>query len=343
MLFPFPVAHFGGAGGPAPPPEDTWTERDIGAAAPFFAALDFAYGAGLYVVCGYSSNVNEYGRVFTSPDLVTWTERALPANMSTPGSGPCWRVIFAEGLFVLCGSGGNYGTGTQEAALATSPDAITWTSRASTIDGEDIKAILYDGTDFMIFGEDGETATSVVGTSWSAGVSLPAFFSPRDAVYDSNNSLYVVCGFPSGGDILITSPDKSVWTTRTLDSIAQPYGLAFDATLGLVCGGRTSGLDPKMNKSSNGTTWNAVTTPVDALSGDNSFWRESCIKFGNSKFVALVQNTGTGAAVMVKSADATNWYYSESTPISGQLIGGLGFGNGVFAACPGTSSIWTTT
>jgi len=78
---------------------------------------------GLFVAVG--STFGD-GRVMTSPDGITWTQRtsALPAEIGAV----CWSPELS--LFVaVAGSGsGN--------RVMTSPDGITWTARTSAADKE---------------------------------------------------------------------------------------------------------------------------------------------------------------------------------------------------------------
>lgn len=335
MLFPFPITLYG-VGDSGSLPEDTWTEHPTGLPNPFVSLTDFAFGAGLYIVCGVQGDGTV--RLATSPDLTTWTERTLPASFTT--STAVARLLFAEGIFVLVGGDSN---GTQDGALATSTDGITWTSRASNVTLQEIGAILYDGTDFVIFGESGLLATSPTGITWTAGVTI-SNSNPRDAIYDSNNGLYVVGGRPAGGGILFTSPDKTTWTSRTTDGMSGVHGLAFSASLGLFAAGWTGTLfsteKTKMNKSSNGTSWTAVVTPVDTLSR-YAFWHGGC-DFGNGKVMAVAINSTTTAIRTVKTTNGTNWFYSEDTEISAATGGttGMGFGNGLFGVLS-NKSVWT--
>jgi hypothetical protein len=87
-----------------------WNESHITQAA--WVPNDVAYGNNTYVVVGGR------GEIFTSPDLVSWTERTNTGVTENS----LYSVICTNDLFVAVGYSGT---------IITSPDGITWTVRTS--------------------------------------------------------------------------------------------------------------------------------------------------------------------------------------------------------------------
>lgn len=85
------------------PPTFTDVEYNPGA-----RMYDCAYGAGLYVMVGAS------GKIVTSPDGVTWTDRSISGVTNA-----LYHIEYGNGMFVIAGDGG---------AMYKSTDGINWTA-----------------------------------------------------------------------------------------------------------------------------------------------------------------------------------------------------------------------
>ena len=93
----------------------TWATRAKPDTTPIDQYMRTAYGNSVYVFISGSS--------YTSTDLITFTQRTIPAVLST---GNQYGVLsFANGIFIM---GNSYGSGTYY-PLYTSTDGITWTQR----------------------------------------------------------------------------------------------------------------------------------------------------------------------------------------------------------------------
>ena len=109
-----------------------------------FEELVWASGLNLFVV------VDTNGRIMTSPDGMSWTERLdLDQFFSL-------STVFWDGSQLI--AGGEIGE------IATSNDAITWVTRASAMDFERVR---WDGTNLYAVGGPSKLATSPDGISWS--------------------------------------------------------------------------------------------------------------------------------------------------------------------------------
>jgi hypothetical protein len=136
-----------------------WTLGFLAPGLTSFTGNDIAFGSGLYVyVTAYGSTV------YTSPDLVTWTPRTLPA----PGSAGPASVAFGGGTFVILSTASSY------AVTFSSPDGIAWTAGTdnhalvdSQYSGFAAATLLYDGTHFVAARGDGAVLVSADGRAWT--------------------------------------------------------------------------------------------------------------------------------------------------------------------------------
>jgi hypothetical protein len=197
---------------------------------------DYAYGAGRWVVASDS------GKIFSSSDLVNWTQAASGITATLRG------VNYADSLFFVTGD---------SATLLSSPDGITWThqdipqSNATTESffrvnyGNKVLAVSSNVNDFItgyIYSSDSglagpwvtdtvsyETTTKFVrgrfyrnapATSYSrdardwtnltSGGSFYDVFSDTSRVYFVNDSTIYLGGFPQGVDGTITSSSDGI-------------------------------------------------------------------------------------------------------------------------------------
>lgn len=162
---------------------------------------DVAYSASL----GWCA-VGDDGRIATSADGVTWTQRFLDANIYFFG------VAWSGTNFVAMGY-----THAFAATCYTSPDGVAWTSRA-TVNGAAWNAVRSDGAGKCVAVANGGVIASSLnhGVNWTQRVSNCS--SPLGAVVWTGSTFVV------GGQYEIaTSPDAVTWTNRANgDPIAVP-------------------------------------------------------------------------------------------------------------------------
>src|SRR5690606_14309583 len=88
------------------------------------------------------------GRIYTSPDGVTWTRRTSVFS----GTDSIFTVAHnGTNLWVAAGTQGK---------LATSPDGVTWTLRTSGFGTSTINAVAYGNGLWVAVGSSGKLATS---------------------------------------------------------------------------------------------------------------------------------------------------------------------------------------
>jgi hypothetical protein len=204
---------------------------------------EIAYnGSNLYVAVGNN------GKLYSSPDGITWTSRTSGFSTSN-----IYTVAFGNGLFVAGGVSG---------ILTTSTDGITWTARTSNMGSNAIQQVIYansiwvgvgsgggtTNTGGIIYSTDGITWTRKSqsltvgttyysvgwnGTNWIVGTSL----STNNYLYASTPSGTWTAGLAGGGSIFwvgcdgantfIFNSSNSVFcssTSTTLASITQVSG-----------------------------------------------------------------------------------------------------------------------
>lgn len=165
---------------------------------------------GLHVMCGGNAGAGS-GKVFTSPDGVTWTERT-PASPGTMNNLRSIGWDASVGLLVMCGWGTDH--------LQTSPDGINWTIRTPAAEGGN--TTLYNvrgnnaGQYILVGGTPGNTViqSSVDGINWVAETG--------DFPGSYVSAFHCVDWSPAQGEWVIggrfgeiqTSPDGSTWTRR---------------------------------------------------------------------------------------------------------------------------------
>lgn len=233
--------------------------------------------------------------VVTNPDLQTATlvngfsymalivAVGLSVAVSSP-DGITWttRAIPAGTYNSVAWNGALYAT-VGASVAATSPDGITWTAR--TIPAGSYTGIAWNGSVFAAVGAN-LAATSLDGITWTAQVG------PTSGVNDVawNGAVFCTVG---GSGPTFTSPDGVTWTQR--GSAGSQPALSFSTTTGLfaaVTGGN-------FRTSTNAVTWAVRVGPAFAY---------TCIARSPSLYAAAGNN-----ALNVTSPDGITWT-SHTTP-----------------------------
>lgn len=221
------------------------------------------FNGSLYVAVSPSSNA------YTSPDLVTWTARAL-TDVGCNFKGVCWAS--ALGLFVAVGSNPLNVT-----KIMTSPNGVTWTNRSVPAPqiGDSYYAVVWSsalGT--LVAVGQSFILTSTNGTSWTAHT-LPAgheFFVDNGQSIIAWSSALGLFALPvrdtgTNESSVATSPDGATWTIRTVPRstthrikgiIWAPTPAKFMALAVDTAGG----VDAYVLESTDGTTWTDVNTSI---------------------------------------------------------------------------------
>jgi hypothetical protein len=258
-----------------------------------------AYGAGLFAAV-YSD-----GRIRTSPDGITWTERTTPF-----GNSDILCIVFGDGLFVAGGIGGN---------LITSADGITWTYRTSGVGFNTIFGVAYGNGTYIAVAAYGDLSSSTNGTSWTTESS-------------GTSSWLYAAGFGNGVFLaggqsgrIISSTDGTNWTTRTSQFGGSDIrGLAYGAGVYVA-----AGYDGKLSSSTDGTNWTV-------RDGDIGTYRFQSVAYGDGLFVA-----GGDSGKMSTSPDGITW--TERTAGFGTTrLQGFAYGDGLWVAVAEAGKIGTS-
>src|SRR5262249_24831255 len=111
------------------------------------------YGNGTYVIVGQTN-----GKIYTSPDTSTWTDR------SSDSSSHSYGIAFANGVFAAAGVYRDFGT--YYAGVQSSTDGINWTTTGIDPCCYPFYAISYTNNEFFAVGQGGQVQTSPDGYVW---------------------------------------------------------------------------------------------------------------------------------------------------------------------------------
>lgn len=238
--------------------------------------LFYSTGLSKYVIAGSVSGFdNNYGLVYTSPDLVSiegpklslvnkeildgiWADSKAILVSYTGGiyvssdlenwinyspTGNYYSISHSGGLYVITGASG---------AISTSTDNVNWTTRTSgTTDL--LNKVIWTGTRFVAikFYEQG-VLTSTNGTTWSSAGTFSNYV--NDIVWTGTQ--YVAVGIDG---YIATSTDLSTWTTRTSGTSSILNSIYWDGTQYIAVGEQGT-----IITSSNATTWTVRTSNTKA-------------------------------------------------------------------------------
>jgi photosystem II stability/assembly factor-like uncharacterized protein len=159
-----------------------------------------AFGAGVYVAVGTG------GSIFTSPNLVTWTQ--------VPNSGSdLHSVSFLNGGFVATGANGT---------LLTSPNGSTWTTVQNLTTTSTLRGAAFRSAPtalYVVVGDAGTIVTSTDGTNWAA-TALPSAPSLRSVTNGGAlGTRFLAVG---QGGAVVFSDDGSTWSPPSPPSTPLP-------------------------------------------------------------------------------------------------------------------------
>ena len=285
-----------------------------------------------------------YGFFFKSPDGINWTEAFECGGDTNDSIYENGTVIFVSTVGILTSTdlstykimGGEevdvtgiaYGNGeyvmTDGASyshrVVVSTDAKNWNVvqlpaqyATSTYD------IIFHNGMFIVTGDDGYIWTSSDGLNWTLQ-STDTTSTLYSIIYA--NSEFIVAGGFDGA--ILTSPDGITWKTVYSTTLSNSYfgGIAYGSN-GLVAFEKDY---EKLFKSTNGTTWTNVSSPISS---------PSCIAYGHGEYVLF----GNNHNYCEVSSDGINW--SEET-VGAQNIHGVIYDGREFIAYGGGSIISST-
>ena len=240
----------------------------------------------------------------TSPDGITWTQRAMPVSDNW------YAVAFGAGVFAAI-------AGFSSTNAATSPDGITWTLRTMPSPGAGSWTALAFGNSTFVAVNSGAllAATSPDGITWTSRATSATGTTNAAGIAFGAGVFAALLGAVA---TVITSPDGITWTSRVLPTADSWQGIAFGAGV-FAAVSNTGGASTVAASSPDGIAWTQRVLPVA------SAWTE--IAFGNGVFVAI----DPGSTNAATSPDGIAWTH-RVIPSDGNGWSTLAFANGLFCS-----------
>lgn len=227
----------------------TWNAFSV-AGNPRMFSMIWVPELGLYIACGQSVGVT--GRIYTSPDGTTFTQRV---NIGTIFFGAAWSPQLGIGVVVGSGLITQYTT-----------DGIIWTTgtSAAAIGWRDVVWSPALGI-FCSVGPTGanRVMTSTDGIAWTLQTASDVTKAWNGIAWSPSLGLFVAVA--SGG--IMTSPDGVNWTNQTDPGTNTWSKVTWVADLGLFVACGNTAASPGIITSPDGINWTSVTTPAHAWNG----------------------------------------------------------------------------
>ena len=233
----------------------------------------------------------------TSPDGITWTQRATPEDNA-------WRsVCWSPELTLFCAIAGD---GTNR--VMTSPDGITWTVRSASSVSEwtwvcwspELElfcAVAWANTNRVMTSPDGTTWTSQTAAEQNQW---------RSVVWSPELGLFCAVA-DSGTNRAMTSLDGITWTARLIAEDGTWYSVTWSPELGVFCAVAVADVN-RIVTSPDGISWTSVAIP------ESNTWASVCWSPKLGIFCA-VATTGTNK-IMTSQQELDNyptlcWFFEQ--------------------------------
>jgi hypothetical protein len=276
------------------------------------------------------------------PGLNNWQ----PVYTNTFTINQFYDIIYASGSYVVVGA---YASATTN-AIITSPDGITWTSRTSSLSGEQNNAIVYAQTGstdeskiFVVVSSRPNSAitmqTSPDAVTWTAR-SLPSYYTNqsddwRGVAYGTGTFVAVGRGNQLNNDSVVTSPNSITWTGRSA-SYVDSQNTWNDVCYAMTGSTSASGIFVAVGNTSPGVATSTIMTSPDGINWTS---RTSSLATSNNSFNCISYLSGTfvaGGLSIITSPDGITWTTQVSSfsygaskiiYVSGTFIAACGIGN----------------
>ena len=250
----------------------TWTQNNVVTTGVALRMEGCGFGNGVYALS--MDSAGPASRVYTSPDLVTWTQR----NPGFAAAQLVSRPVFGNGVFLMIAVGA--------ADYATSTDGITWTHHNAYVPVAWGIRPIFDGTRFVsaVLGTVGtpKLAVSTDGINWTESTItlMGPISSPGPLAW--NGSLYAVGnGVDDTGDAV-----NSILTAQTPFSFNDSGNSTESIIWGAATFERCNNNTATVQSSPDGSTWTQDVVPPQASSFQD-------IAHGIGKFIAIgLDNSG---------------------------------------------------
>ena len=228
-----------------------------------------------------------------------WTGYSTPAYGDLSGA---VTGAFLEGARTkVYYMGGYYIFGANRGVIGYSTDAKNWSYQVLWSTNNDVYAIAYNGTTFVVVGNGNNCFSGTPGGTWTARTSQIATTLP---IYDvlwvgGSINLFVLCGGTTPtSNVISTSPDGITWTARQ-SSGAYHFNIQTNTAQNvIVVGSENTTVGAQGYYSTNGTTWTGLPVYGTAVAAFG-IWYQPHV----DKFVALGANTPRRASASI----GTTW------------------------------------
>lgn len=277
----------------------TWTQRPSGTPVMLY---DVVKSPTNFIAIGGNNTV------VTSPDGVAWTVRSSTVDRYSGLNGVAWSGT----QFVAVGGDADPDDDVDAAIIMTSPNGVDWTPRTNAAKGG-LYSVAWSGTQFVAVGTNGQIFTSANGIAWASrnsGVKLllsDVVWTGAQFVAVGGNTVDDPSGTGPGGSVVLTSPNGTTWTRRTIPTANPLQAVCFDGHQLVAVGAHYSGAEPGLSEaavltSSDGVNWTLRASDVFDTGITDVAWN-------GSAFVATLGNFG-----IITSPDGLSWLPASSVP-----------------------------
>jgi hypothetical protein len=276
----------------------TWTIRRMSTGQAVLNGVEF--GNGLFVAVGMGTPTSiGAALILTSPDGINWTPNS---TVATTFNAQLMDVAFGGGTWVATGFGG--------VRMLSSPDAQTWTSRATTGLATPGR-IAHGGGRFVASGNGGNAFTSTDGIAWTTVTVTSAANSFLDGVAYGAGKFVLVGRDSNFNAAVYTSTDGTTWASANAIAGAGG-GVGFTAVAGSASGFVAAGGN-FLYSSPDGVAWTARTSalPLAPRQLDNNRESVSGASYAGTQFF-LVGIYGS----ITSSSDGVTWTRRSTGPVS---------------------------
>lgn len=280
----------------------TWTKRTL----PFVANWNsICYGATSALFVAVCSDITTTGGTqigsrfcATSPDGITWTRRAMPANQS-------WNAVASNGTSFVAVGGDATNAATTGAASST--DGITWVA-ATMATSQVWNAVAYGGGRYVAVGTGTATNYDADGAgTWTNGATVTS------ATYMAiiyNGTIWMVISGSSTGNQSKADPTTGAFTAGGALPNSTSRGVAWDGTNFVVVSTTNS---TQTARSTNGASWTTTTLTGTQIGS----WNAICAN--GTTLVAVSSSSNLRSAAMTSTNSGAAWTVQTGMPLDVSL------------------------
>ena len=277
--------------------EANWTPTTLGT--PTWGVTTVVYDNGLWVGVGGS------GKVYTSTDLASWTNRAFPSTRNL------LTVAYGNGRWTI-GSSANTG----QYCIYTSTNGVNWSNAYAATATTYINKVLYENNLWVAVGSVAGypvVLTSTDGVTWATKYTGSSLFPLNDVAY--GNGKWIAVSHETQG--YLTSTDGVTWTLLHSSPTGVPnYKIAYHNNVWV-----TSTHDDVKYSTDDGATW-TVSLPFAGY-----YFID--IRVDNQNFVVASEGGD-----IYTSTTGMSW---KKIGFLNDTIGSIAVHNGTYVASTGTS------